>query len=171
MSRIPSQIVDFSLYKGTNRLIGHGDELTLPTIVSKTITADLTGGDMDLPSMRTENIEIEIPFNVFDMEAASTISVTDTTTLTIRTAAQSVDTSTHSFDYSGTTITTKGFAKEVDLGKVKRSEKNDSKIKMTLSYIEVKRSTDGFVYIKIDKLNGTYIINGKDVRAGISKYL
>jgi P2 family phage contractile tail tube protein len=170
MSKIPSQIVDFSAYNGSDKLIGHGAEVTLPTITSKTFTAELPAGDIDLPGMRTENIEMEIPFNLFDAEAAATISLVDTTTIILRGSAQKVDTSTHNFSYAGVKVTAKGFAKEIELGTLKRSDKMDSKITLTLTYIKV-QDGDGNVFIEIDKLNGTYKVNDEDVRSGISKYL
>ena len=170
MSKIPAQIVDFSLYNGNERLIGHGSEITLPTVTSKTATAELAAGDIDLPGMRTENMEMEIPFNVFDSEAASVISLTEVSTVIIRSAAQRVNTSSHNFVYGGLKVTAKGFAKEIELGTLKRSDKMDSNITMTLTYIKVE-DDKGNVFMEIDKLNGTFIINGKDVRDGISKFL
>ena len=40
---IPTQIIDFNIYNAPNKLIGAGDEVTLPKIVSKTYTAALAG--------------------------------------------------------------------------------------------------------------------------------
>ncbi|MGN0108148.1 MAG: phage major tail tube protein [Hominilimicola sp.] len=170
MSKIPSQVMDFSVYNGVNRIVGAGAEITLPTITSKTYTADLPAGELDLPSMRTENMELEIPFTVFDKEAGAMISLSKVTTVIIRGCLQASNTGTHDFDYSGVKVTAKGFAKEVALGTLKRSDKMDSKITMTLTYIKVEDG-DGNIFMEIDKLNGTYIINGEDVRAGIDKYL
>lgn len=170
MSKIPSQVMDFSVYNSTNRLVGAGAEITLPTITSKTYTADLPAGEIDLPSMRTENLELEIPFNVFDKEAGGMISLSKVTTVIIRGCLQASNTNTHDFDYSGVKVTAKGFAKEVSLGTLKRSDKMDSKITMTLTYIKVEDG-DGNIFMEIDKLNGTYIINGEDVRSEIEKYL
>lgn len=170
MSKIPGQIVDFSLYNQTEKLIGHGAEVTLPKITSKTFTADLAAGEIDLPGMRTENLEIEIPFNIFDKEAAKNISLTHTTQLTLRGSGQRVNTASHDFDYVGVKVVVKGFAKEVDLGTLKRSDKMDSKITMTLTYISVEDG-DGNVFIKIDKLNSVFIVNNENIRKDIDKYL
>lgn len=170
MPKIPAQIVDFSLYNSDQKLIGHGAEITLPTVTSKTATAELAAGDIELPGMRTENMEMEIPFNVFDDEAAGVISLTNVSTIIIRGAAQRVNTSSHDFVYGGLKVTAKGFAKEIELGTLKRSDKMDSKITMTLTYIKVE-DNKGSVFMEIDKLNGTFMINGKDVRDGISQYL
>ena len=67
-------------------------------------------------------------------------------------------------------MSTKGFAKEIELGTLTRSDKMDSKITLTLTYIKVEDEA-GNVFIEIDKLNGTYKVNGVDVREGISQYL
>lgn len=169
MSKLPTQLIDFSVYNQNSRIIGAGDEITLPDIAFKCYTASLAAGDMDFPSLQTENMEFEIPFNVFDDEAASVISVNKVTSLTLRECLQSADTETHDLKYSGLKVSVRGFAKEVNLGTIKRADKMDSKIKLSLSYIKVEG--DGKTYLELDKFNGTYIVNGVDIRAGIEKYL
>lgn len=188
MSKIPTQVVDFSIYNGNEKLLGHGDEITLPNVVSKTASVVLAGGDIDVPGMMTENIELEIPFNVFDDDAGNIISLNKTTMLIIRAAEQKVDGSSHDFEYQGLKVTVKGITKEIELGTLKRGDKMDSKIKMTLTYIKIEgtsqKSSEGAndtesqnnakttkTYLELDKLNGTFIVNGEDVRAGISDYL
>ncbi len=167
---IPTQIVDFSIYNGKDKLLGTGSEVKLPTITSKTYTADLAAGEIDVPGMRTENMELEVPFNVFDDEAADTISLSKVTKIVIRGCSQKLSTSSHDFKYNGLKVTAQGFCKELDLGTLKRSDGMDSKIKLTLTYIKVENEK-GVKYIEIDKLNGTYIVNGVNQRKGMSKYL
>lgn len=169
-SKISTQVVDFSIYNANERLLGHGEEVTLPSIVSKTVSVVLAGGDIDVPGMMTENIELSIPFNVFDKEAGSIITLNKTATLIIRGAEQKVDTGSHDFEYQGLKLTTKGITKEIELGKLKRADKMDSNIKQTLTYIKLEDNT-GFIFLELDKLNGTFIVNGEDVREGISDYL
>lgn len=166
---IPTQIIDFNIYNGQNKLMGTGDEVTLPKIVSKAYTAALAGGDIDLPGLTTENMEMEVPFNVFDKEVASIMSISKVNTLIVRSCEQKADTKTHNLSYDGIKVTVRGFTKEVDLGTLKRSDKMDSKITMTLTYIKIEDSST--VFLEIDKFNGTFIVNGKDVREGINKYL
>lgn len=57
---IPTQIIDFNIYNAPNKLIGAGDEVTLPKIVSKTYTAALAGGDIDLPGLTIEDSDAGI---------------------------------------------------------------------------------------------------------------
>lgn len=170
MPKIPSQIVDFSLYNLNDRLMGHGEEITLPKIVSKVTSIILAGGDFDVPSLMTENMEMEIPFTLFDEEAGGLVTFNKTSTVIARGSAQKIDTGTHDFNYSGLKVTSKGFTKEVDLGTLKRADGMNSKITQTLSYIKVENG-DGYVFIEIDKLNGTFIVNNKNMREGIEKYL
>ena len=169
-TKIPTQVIDFSVYNGENKLMGAGAEITLPTITSKTYTADLPAGEIDLPGMRTENMEIEIPFNVFDKEAASILSVANATTIVLRGCLQSSETNSHDLSYSGVKVTIKGFTKEVSIGTLKRSDGMDSKVKLTVSYIKVEDGNNN-IFIEVDKFNGTYTVNGEDVREGISNYL
>lgn len=72
--QLPKQIVDFSVYNNSV-LIGTGDELPLPDIVFKTYTAMTPGGEIDLPTLMTENMEQETKFDVIDKDAAGLISV------------------------------------------------------------------------------------------------
>lgn len=169
-NKIPSQVMDYKVYNGNNALIGTGEEIKLPTVGFKAAEVDLPGGSAELPSMRTDNLEMEVPFRLLDEEAASVISLKNTTTLHIRGAMQKVDSSSHDFNYNGLVVTVKGFAKEIDLGTLKRSDKMDSKVKLNLTYIKV-ADYDGTEFIEIDKLNGTLKINGEDARDGIDKYL
>ena len=178
---IPSQILDYRVYNNTTasgkgkQLVGVGDEVKLPTLASLTAEVDLPDGKVDVPGMRTENMELEIPFNTFDDEAASLMNLTKTTHLTLYGAQQRVNQTSHDFDNQGLRVDVKGFVKELDIGTLKRSDKMDSKITLTLTYIRVdKINAAGAVeqtYLEVDKLNSVFILNGVDVRAGIDKFL
>ena len=170
MSKIPTQVVDFNLYNVDNKLLGVGEELTLPSIVNKTIDAMLPGGIVSVPSMTTEDMESEINFNVFDKEAGSIITVNKTAMLVVRAAEQGVNTESHAFDYKGLKITMKGITKEVNLGSVKKGGTMDSKIKQSLTYIKIEDNT-GFVILEHDKANSTYVVNGENIREGIDQYV
>lgn len=173
--QIPSQIMDFRVYNGDDWLIGTGEEITLPTITNIAASIDLPGGKIDMPSMRTENMEIEIPFMAISEEAGKTMSLTKTNTLIIRASKQKSNSASHDFIYGGIKVTTKGYFKEFSLGTLKRSDKMDSKIKQTITYIKIEAAetpTSEFeTLLEIDKLNGVYKINGEDMRAGIDKFL
>ncbi|MDO5397472.1 MAG: phage major tail tube protein [bacterium] len=172
---IPSQIMDFRLYNADERLIGTGEEVKMPTITNIAASLDLPGGKIDIPSMRTENMEMDVPFMVFDKEAGGTMSLTKTNTLIIRASKQKVNSSSHNFIHGGIKVTTKGYFKECELGTLKRSDKMDSNIKQTIAYIKIEVAetpTSGYeTVLEIDKLNGVYKINGEDMREGIDQFL
>nr|DAW23811.1 MAG TPA: tail tube protein [Caudoviricetes sp.] len=172
-STIPSQIIDYNVYNTDvaekNKLIGTGTDMTLPTVTNKTTTIELASGDIDVSAMRTENIEFEVPFNLFSEEATRNLSLTSPVKLIIRGAKQQINTSSHGLGYSGLKITVKGFPAEINLGNLKRSDKMDSSIKLNLSYLKYEDGQKEL--LEIDKLNGIYKINGVDQRTGISSYL
>lgn len=166
--QLPKQIVDFSVYNNST-LIGTGDELPLPDVVFKTYTAMTPGGEIDLPTLMTENMEQETKFDVIDKDAAGLISVGDTTSLTIRGAAQYVDPDTHGLVYKQVKVEEKGITSKVTIGTLKKGDKMDSSITNNLTYIKL--TLDGQVLLEIDKLNGSCIVNGKNIKEGISALL
>ena len=170
MSKIPTQIVKFSISNGNDKLVGHGNEVTLPTIEQLTDTASLAGGDVDVPGMRTNNITLEIPFNVFDKEAGGLLKVSKTNTVILRAAEQEIQDNTHEFSYKGLKVTAKGLANSIELGTLKKPGKMDSIVKLTLTYIKVE-DNNGYVFLEHDKLNGTYIVNNEDAAAEFQQYL
>ncbi|MGN0162827.1 MAG: phage major tail tube protein [Candidatus Ornithomonoglobus sp.] len=165
---LPKQIVDFSVYNNST-LIGTGDEMSLPDIVFKTYTATTPGGEIDLPTLMTENMEQETPFDVLDKEAAGLVSVGDTTSLTIRGAVQYLDSDSQGLDYKQIKVEEKGITSKVAIGTLKKGDKMDSSITNNLTYIKV--TLDGTVLIEIDKLNGVCKINGKDIKSKIASLL
>lgn len=165
---LPKQVVDFSVYNNS-KLIGTGDEMPMPDVVFKTYTAQTPGGDIDLPTLMTENMEQETPFDVLDSEAAGLVSVGDTTSLTIRGAVQCVDPDTHGLAYKQIKIEEKGITSKVAIGTLKRGDKMDSSITNNLTYIKV--TLDGSVLVMIDKLTGECVVNGKDIKSVISSLL
>ena len=166
---IPQQIMDYSLYSGTKKLFGMGETLTLPDIVFKTMTATLSSGDIDLPSLMTENLEQEFLFNVLDKSLGSAISFTTAAKFTVRAAVQHTNASTHSLEYKQIKVEYKGFPKQIKLGELKRADKMDSGITLSLSYIKV--TVDSAELLEIDKLNNVIKVNGIDIRSKISDLL
>ena len=51
-------------------------------------------------------------------------------------------------------------------GKLKRAEGMEATVTMELTYIMIE--VDGVTMLEIDKLNQKYIVNGKDMLAGIA---
>lgn len=175
MELLPTQILNFNIYReNTNKrniLIGAGDELTLPDIVNKTFSMELPSGTVDLPSMRTDNLEQEIPFNMIDVDALEVLKLTGVGTLIIRGSYQKLITTSHSLTEGGLKVTEKGFFKSLGFGKMKKSDKMDGKTVLTLTYLKIEDQDIKTPLLEIDKLNNIYKLNGKDMLKNVNKYL
>ncbi len=172
---LPTQILDFTIYhdstEAKNKIIGAGKELTLPEIVNKTYTYEAPNGDVDLPSMRTENLEQEIPYYMLDADAMSILKLTGVGTLIIRGSYQKLNCESHELSQGGLKITEKGFFKSAGFGKLKAAESMDAKITLTLTYLKIEDQDNSTPLLEIDKLNSTYKVNGVDLLADMNKYL
>ena len=70
---IPSKINNYNVYNVAERLIGVGDEVTLPDFEAMADTISGAGilGEVDDPTVgHFSNMEMEIPFRLVDHEAA-----------------------------------------------------------------------------------------------------
>lgn len=63
--------------------------------------------------------------------------------------------------YSQMSIAVRGVVKTFSPGTVKAGGKMDSSVTLSLSYYKI--VIDGTTMLEIDKLNGVYIVNGKDI--------
>ena len=94
MKDIPTKINKYNVYNDGDRLLGMGDEMSLPDFEasSETITGAGILGEIDDPTVGYfGNQEIEIPFRLLDKEAMSMMDMTKAVHLTIRGACQSTD--------------------------------------------------------------------------------
>ncbi len=171
---LPTQILDFTIYyndTNSSKIIGVGSELTLPDIVNKTYTYETSLGDLDLPSMRTENMEQEIPYYMLDSDAVSILKLTGVGTIIIRGSYQKLSTESHALSQGGLKVTEKGFFKSLSFGKFKTAEQMDAKLTLTLTYLKFEDQEISTPLLEIDKINNIYKINGVDLLEGMNKYL
>lgn len=168
---IPTVLRDYNVYNQNKKLIGIGEEVTLPSIPFLTSTISGAGimGEIDLPQLgRTGNIEQEIPFNMMDEEMLSVIGEGFVTTLSLKGANEKINPETGMLEWSGMSATFRGYVTEINPGTAKRADKMDSSIKMSLSYI--KYIVNDKTLVEIDKLNGTFILDGKDMTGKYKQY-
>ena len=88
---IPSKINSYNVYNDAERLIGVGDEVTLPDFeaMAETISGAGILGELDDPTVgHFSNMEMEIPFRVLDREATDMLDMTKAVRLTLRAAQQ-----------------------------------------------------------------------------------
>lgn len=91
---IPTKINNYNVYNEGEKLLGVGDELTLPDFEATSETVSGAGilGEIDDPTIgHFGNMQLEIPFRTLDKEATNMMDQTRAVQLTIRGAAQEID--------------------------------------------------------------------------------
>lgn len=95
MNTIPTKINRYNVYNKGNRLLGVGEEMTLPDFEpsSETVTGAGILGEIDDPTVGYfGNQELEIPFRLLDKETADMMDMTKAVQLEIRGAQQTTNT-------------------------------------------------------------------------------
>lgn len=154
----------FNAYKNGKQLIGVAGELTLPEITNLTDSMEGagTGGNMDIPVVGlVDDMEIEIAFMSLCEDVFSIMDPTESASITLNGALQGSDTGTGSVGYQNISITVRGLLKKFAPGTMKSGAKMGSSVTLGLSYYKV--VLNGKTMIEIDRFNGVYTINGKDV--------
>ncbi len=167
---IPEVINDFNLYSNGSRLIGTTGEVSLPDF--EAITATISGngilGEYESPVVgHFGAMEQEIPFRCFNADYFKLLDQTKATELTLRGAIQTVDKSTHNTGEMGMRVVFRGRCKKFTPGTVKQREAMECSVTLDLTFIMIEM--DGKERIRLDKLNGEYKINGKDMLAKIRR--
>ncbi len=84
MNTIPTKINKYNVYNAGNRLLGMGDEMSLPDFEPSSETVSGAGilGEIDDPTVGYfGNQELEIPFRVLDREAMDMMDMTKASSL------------------------------------------------------------------------------------------
>lgn len=166
---IPEKINDFNTYLDGNKMIGVAASATLPSVKMKssTVSGAGIGGEINSPTIgQFESLEQEIEFNVLYSSAVDMLSPLSVVNLTLR-AAQQVYDKTGGYAFKGLRVVEMGRVKEFEPGKVEKGEGMGAKVKLELTYLLIEN--DGKAMLEVDKLNGVYKVNGKDMLAGISE--
>ena len=141
---IPSKINSYNVYNDAERLIGVGDEVTLPDFeaLAETISGAGILGELDDPTVgHFSNMEMEIPFRLLDNEATDMLDMTRAVQLTLRAAQQKSAT--------------------LAMGSVQSGNPMDTSVTLNVSYILIE--VDGNSLVELDKLNPTFKIKGVDL--------
>lgn len=166
---IPTKINKYNLYNEAERLLGVGDETTLPDFeaMSDTISGAGILGEIEDPTVGYfGNQEIEIPFRVVDKEAVDMMKMTKAVHLTLRGAQQTTD-SGGNIEFRQMRVVVRGRCKKFSPGKVKFGSAMDTKITLTILYIMIE--LDGEQLVELDKLNEVFKIRGEDIIAKIKE--
>lgn len=169
MNTIPTKINRYNVYNKGNRLLGVGEEMTLPDFEpsSETVTGAGILGEIDDPTVGYfGNQELEIPFRLLDKETADMMDMTKAVQLEIRSAQQTTNTE-GDIEFRPMRVVVRGRGGKLTTGKVKAGSQMDTAITLTILYILIE--VDGKTVVELDKLNEVYKVNGVDVLAKIKE--
>lgn len=170
MTGIPSKINMYNVYRDNNRLIGMGDELTLPDLESLTETISGPGilGEIEDPTIgHFGSTQVEVPFRVLNGDEVDMMDPTKSVDLTIRGSAQ-INTPEGGVDFAKVRAVFRGKGKSLTGGSFKQGSGMSTSVKVeaTYYYLEV----DGEPMIELDKLNSVFKVKGTDVLAKARRY-
>ncbi|MBN1045449.1 phage tail protein [Clostridium botulinum] len=167
-----NKIIDYSIYvrdSGSAIKIGNTTDVTLPSIEKLTDTIKGSGiiGEIDMPTYGSiGSMEIEISIRTSDETFGTLIIATQ---LEIRWVTDALDLATGKVR----PIPNKAFLtvinKKAEEGKLESGASQDGSV--SYEVIAYKRICDGKEILNIDKLNGIYSINGKNIYSDVSQYL
>ena len=160
---IPSKINSYNVYNDAERLIGVGDEVTLPDFeaMAETISGAGILGELDDPTVgHFSNMEMEIPFRVLDREATDMLDMTKAVRLTLR-AAQQALTVEGDTEFRSMRVVVRGKSATLAMGSVQNANPMESSVTLNVSYIRIE--VDGTTLVELDKINPTFKVNGVDL--------
>lgn len=169
MKTIPTKINRYNVYNSGNRLLGMGDELTLPDFEPSSETVSGAGilGEIDDPTPGYfANQEIEIPFRILDKEATDMLDITKAVQLEIRGAEQTTN-SEGDIEFRGVRVVIRGRCKKFAPGKMKAGNPMDTSITLSILYILIE--LEGEPVLELDKMNEVFKINGNDILAKVKE--
>lgn len=168
---VPEKINDANSYLNGEKMVGCTASLTLPEAVMKSSTLSGMGinGEIDSPSIGLfESMEQEVQFNTLYSTYVDMLSPLSTVDLMFR-AAQQVYNKTGGYEFKGLRVVERGRVKKFTPGKIEKGETMEATVTIELTYILIE--VDGIKVTEIDKLNGVFIANGKDMLAGIRELI
>lgn len=168
---IPTVIHDYNVYKSGNVLIGLTGEVALPEF--EALTDTLTGSGLLGEISETiighfSSQEMEIPFRNLDDDIFSFMDPTEIVDLNLRAAQQGMDRTTGGVQYRGLRVAVRGKLKKFTPGTLKQATQMNASVTLELLYILIEM--DGNTMLELDKLNGVFKVNGKDVLEDVRKY-
>ncbi len=160
---IPDKINDFNVYDDGDRLIGIGEEVTLPDIEMLSETVIVAGGEVDSPTIgQFASGQVEIPFQSLTQDMFKLMNPLRSVNITLRASQQEIDGSGN-IVFTGIRAVFRGRPKTVTAGNIKKGSGTGSgrAIEWTYYLLEVNKVK----VVEIDKLNGIFNINGEDILA------
>lgn len=167
MKTIPTKINKYNVYNAGNRLLGMGDEVSLPGFeaASETVSGAGVLGEFDDPTVGYfSNMEMEIPFRVLDEEAVDMLDQTRAVHLELRGGQQTTE-ADGDIEFRPMRVVVRGRMASFEPGKLKAGNGMDTSVKLTILYILIEVEDQPMV--ELDKLNEVFKVRGVDVLAKI----
>ncbi len=160
---IPDKINDFNVYDDGERLIGIGEEVTLPDIEMMSESVIVPGGEVDSPTIgQFTSGQVEIPFQSLTQDLFSMMNPLRSVNITLRASQQEMDGSGN-IVFTGLRAVFRGRPKTLATGSVKKGSGTGTSLSIEWTYYMLE--IDGKKVIEIDKLNSVFKINGEDILA------
>ena len=164
---IPTKIAKYEVYQDGTKLIGRGEEMTLPSFETPTNTvsgAAILGEYEDPTPGYFNEQELPIPFRVMSKEAASLANMLKAHHLEIRGGIQG-NTDDGDIEFTPIRVVVRGLTKKCEPGKLKAANSMETSITLSIRYILIE--VDGESLIELNKIRGKYAVGGVDQLAAL----
>lgn len=168
MLRIPDKIQNFRVYTEGEVLLGVAGEIALPELsgMTEAVSGASVLGEYNTAAVgHFSDMEIEIPFINYCKGMFDLADFSSDKNLTLRGAMQERNTATGALEPVGLRISVRGNVTGYTMGTLKAATGAKPTVKLSLTYYLI--VYDGEEMFELDKVNGIYKVNGKDV---LSKY-
>lgn len=164
---IPDKINDFNVYADGDRLIGIGEEVTLPDIEMLSETVRVPGGEVDSPTIgQFASGQVEIPFQSFVQDTFDMLNPLKSVNITLRASQQEMNGS-GDIVFKGVRAVFRGRPKTLSAGSIKKGSGTGTSLSIEWTYYLLE--LDGKKVVEIDKLNSVFKVNGADILAQTKK--
>lgn len=160
----PEVINMFNVYTDGEKACGVTNEVQLAEIASKLATVEGAGiaGSYDVPVIgHFDSIKQTIPFRSLVLANVDFTNPQKYQLLTLRGSLQITDRSTNLSDFMGMKIVLGGRAISFNPGTFKQGESMNASVQLETTYIDW--TIDGDNLLKLDKINGIYMVHGVDL--------
>ena len=160
---IPDKINDFNVYDDGDRLIGIGEEVSLPDIEMMSESVMVPGGEVDSPTIgQFASGQVEIPFRSLTKDVFNMLNPLRSVNITLRASQQEMN-GDGDIVFTGIRAVFRGRPKVLAPGSIKKGSGTGTSISLEWTYYLLE--IDGKKVVEIDKLNSVFKINGTDILA------
>lgn len=165
----PEVVNMFNAYNAGNKLMGISGEISLAEFSAMTATVSGAGilGEYNTAVIGMfQSMQQEIPFRMVNEEYFELMDTTKQAEIVLRSSLQLVDRSSGgALSTQGMRIVFRGRPVAFKPGQLKQGDLMNASVTLELTYVLIEMG--GEKKLELDKLNGIYIVNGKDLLADI----